>query len=264
MLLGMVEYMQHLEQRQLRSRYINEVYGTLMRVQRDMGPLHDLTACELEEWWESLNVSAGTRNVYLAHLAGFYRWAIRTRKRDEDPTALLVRPRQPRHLPRPIADDRLRYALREAEPPLDAWLALAAYMGLRAHEIAMLCGDDLEGGSLLVRDGKGGRQRVLPLHHEVLRRLGTVDRGPLWTNTRGGVLTANTVSHRANRYLHDLGIPETLHQLRHWFGTNVYRTSRDLRLTQELCGHASPVTTAGYAAWDPSAAAAVVGRLRVD
>ena len=50
----------------------------------------------------------------------------------------------------------------------------------------------------------------------------------------------------------------TLHQLRHAFATEVYRASRDLRLTQELMGHAHPNTTAIYAAYSPGDAAGVV------
>lgn len=58
--------------------------------------------------------------------------------------------------------------------------------------------------------------------------------------------------------MHDCGFPETLHQLRHRFGTGTYHATRDLRVVQELMGHSSPVTTAGYAAFDnPDAVAAV-------
>jgi len=49
--------------------------------------------------------------------------------------------------------------------------------------------------------------------------------------------------------------------LRHRFATAVYRQTLDLRLTQTLLGHASPTTTAMYAAHDISQAGAAVGRL---
>jgi len=38
----------------------------------------------------------------------------------------------------------------------------------------------------------------------------------------------------------------TAHQLRHWFGTNLYAQSHDIRITQEMLGHASSATTAIY------------------
>jgi site-specific recombinase XerC len=51
--------------------------------------------------------------------------------------------------------------------------------------------------------------------------------------------------------------------MRHWFGTSVYRASHDIRLTQELMGHASVATTQLYTAWESEKAAAVVGLLKV-
>jgi site-specific recombinase XerC len=59
-------------------------------------------------------------------------------------------------------------------------------------------------------------------------------------------------------YLRSVGVDATAHQLRHWFGTTVYARSKDLRLTQELMGHASRATTAIYTAWSPLDAARVV------
>ena len=67
-----------------------------------------------------------------------------------------------------------------------------------------------------------------------------------------------TVSHLANQHLADCGADATLHQLRHRFGSSLYKETRDLRLVQDLLGHRSPETTAGYAAWDQRGAAAAV------
>ena len=72
-----------------------------------------------------------------------------------------------------------------------------------------------------------------------------------------------TVSHLSNEYLHEQGISATLHQLRHRFGTVAYQARRDLRMVQELLGHSSPATTAGYAAYAHTDAADVVEQLPV-
>jgi site-specific recombinase XerD len=69
------------------------------------------------------------------------------------------------------------------------------------------------------------------------------------------------VSHLAADYLHDCGIPATLHQLRHRFGTEVYRVDHDLRLVQELLGHRDPATAALYTKIVQADAAAVVEQL---
>jgi integrase/recombinase XerC len=55
-------------------------------------------------------------------------------------------------------------------------------------------------------------------------------------------------------YLNDLGIESTMHKLRHWFGTQTYRTSgHDLLLVKDLLGHARVTTTEGYPALDCAA-----------
>jgi integrase/recombinase XerC len=85
-----------------------------------------------------------------------------------------------------------------------------------------------------------------------------VPRGDGWQNRP---LHPGRVSGLINDYLHSLGIPDTAHSLRHSFGTEFYRASKDIRLTQELMGHASPITTAIYAAADMDSAAALVAAL---
>jgi site-specific recombinase XerD len=55
-----------------------------------------------------------------------------------------------------------------------------------------------------------------------------------------------------NVYLRNIGIPARAHQFRHWFGTEVYRQTLDLRLVGALLGHADLKTTAGYVALVPS------------
>ena len=259
---------QHLEwcrRRELRPTYVDEIRRTLTRLERQIQtPLEKATEAQLETWWDSLAVSPGARNAYIAHVSGFFRYLRHQRIREDDPTERLIRPRQHRGLPRPIDDMRLRRALSTAEAPISVWLALACYMGLRAHEIATIHGEDIRGDRLFVRDGKGGRQRIVPVHPLVAKLLvGSPMSGPVFTNANGGTLKANTVSQRSNRFLHGVGIPDTIHSLRHWFGSAVYRESRDLRLTQELMGHASPLTTAGYAAWNSEAAAEVVNKLKL-
>lgn len=105
---------------------------------------------------------------------------------------------------------------------------------------------------------------MLPIHprvQEALDALPLARAGPLWRGRFGEVVTPSALSKRMNRYLKGLGITATAHQLRHMFATEVYRLSRDLRLTQELLGHSDPATTAIYTAWDQTAAADVVCRL---
>ena len=75
-------------------------------------------------------------------------------------------------------------------------------------------------------------------------------------------MTASHVSHVANRFLRRVGVPDTLHSLRHRYGTQMYAVSGfDLRLCQEFLGHSSPATTAMYVAVDVRASAEVAALL---
>ena len=66
----------------------------------------------------------------------------------------------------------------------------------------------------------------------------------------------------ANQHLHAVGLPVTLHQLRHRFATATLETSRgNLRLVQDLLGHEDPKTTAIYTKWRRSDAVAAVTAL---
>jgi site-specific recombinase XerD len=107
---------------------------------------------------------------------------------------------------------------------------------------------------------------VLPLHPEVLsalNRLPMASRGILFRGDKGGKLTADRTSHLISRFLTETGSEATAHMLRHWFCTKVQDQSGDLRVTQELAGHESPNTTAGYTRLNKSKALAAVMSLRI-
>lgn len=212
-------------------------------------------------------LTARSRHLWLSNLHAFYGWAVRTGRLERDPTADIDRPKLRRTLPRPIGDDDLAVAVMMAEPLMRCWVLLGALAGLRCAEIAGLERDDvLEGQGLLRIVGKGQRERMVPLHPDVLDALrvcGMPTRGAVFRRRSGGPWPAYAVSQAISRYLRDLGIDATAHQLRHWFGTNAYRVSRDIRVVQELLGHSSPVTTAGYTAFAQEAGSAVVEALRL-
>jgi integrase len=79
----------------------------------------------------------------------------------------------------------------------------------------------------------------------------------------GGRHLPETVSIAIREHLRGLGIDATGHMARHWFATEIYAKTHDLRMTQELLGHAHTQTTAGYVAWSPANAAAAIGSLKI-
>lgn len=256
--------------RNLRPSTISQRRYAIGRCERVVGvDLETATSEMLDGWYEGLRLAPESRGTELAHIRQVYKWLQTEGLRADDPTANLARPRTRKRLPRPISDPDLELALFTASTRVLPWLTLAAFAGLRACEIAALRREDLldhvQPRVLIVVDGKGGKQRVVPLHSKIVVLLPTLPRSGLLFHDlkHGGQLPAHRVSQEANKHLHSLGISSTLHSLRHWFGTRVYQESLDIRLTQDLMGHESPVTTAGYAAWTPGKGSAVVDALHL-
>lgn len=261
-------YLRDLARRDLRPIYIYNQRLTLRRLVRflDPGPLLEARSDELTAYLDSRPQTPAARGVEIAHLRGFYRWALDEELLTTDPSRRLIRPRQRRLLPRPMPETDLSRALQNPPERVGPILYLALYAGLRACEIAQLRAEDLTGGIIVINESKGGGMSSVPLAPRLAQELARYPlptRGWLFPRLDGrpGHLSRSRIGQLANQYLHDLGIPSTLHTLRHAFGTNVYRISRDLRQTQELLRHQSPSTTAGYTWIDPVGGHAVLAML---
>lgn len=225
------------------------------------------TRDDIELWLDSLRLAARTRSNYLSCLHSFYEWALENGEIVVDPTAAIRRPKVRQTLPRPIPPEHLRLALDNADAQMRCWLMLGAYQGLRCLEIAGVDREDVIDTEGLLRVlGKGGKERIVPLHPMVFAALDALpmpQRGMLFR--RASLLDrypAYTVSQDINAYLHGLGIPSTAHSLRHYFGTWVLRASHNLRTTQVLMGHSSPTSTAIYTAFDDAGAVEAVRSLQ--
>jgi integrase/recombinase XerC len=202
---------------------------------------------------EGRKIQSDTRYYWIAHFHSFYKWAMLEELIEADPTVAIVRPKTRRTLPHPIEGDDLVMAVRGARPEMRAMLSLAAFAGLRCQEIAGLDRDDIieAKGLIRVRYGKGAKERIVPLHPDVmeaLRCLPLPRTGALFVRPRRGRYSPNWMSACIGRYLHEMGINASAHQCRHWFATEIYAATHDIRITQELLGHSDPATTAGYIA----------------
>lgn len=230
-------------------------------------PLLEATPQELSAWQSSLSVSLSAIGTYSSHVRSFYAWTADEGMISVSPAAKLPMPKLAHRKPRPIPEDDLRVALSCATGQLHLWMVCMAYLGLRAAEVAATHSEDFtETGkrwTLLVH-GKGGKERLVPVPAQVmvLLRPHMAHRGALFTNpASGGVLTAHRVSILVSAHLHGLGQPWTGHTLRHRYGSRMYALSKDLRELQELMGHGSPNTTAGYVASNSAAASKTSDRL---
>lgn len=220
--------------------------------------------------WAGKPLAARTRYGWVSHLGCFYQWAVDHDLLERNPTLRVERPRLRRLLPRPISEGDLRMALdvAAADRTMSAWLTLAAYGGLRCAEIAGLTADRvLLDQSLLLVLGKGQKERVVPAHPrcvEAVSSYGIPKAGFVFRRPRGGRWTDAAVSREGALFFEGLGMGWRMHSLRHRFGTKALEACGNLRTVQELMGHESPNTTAGYAAYSHRAGRAAVLGLDCD
>jgi integrase/recombinase XerC len=267
---------QHLDHLRLLGRAESTIYARRRALARTAAglqvPLTEATAADLMAWRRGLRVAPETIAQYVSHVQEFFAFLLSAGRVAINPAAGIPVPEIGRRLPRPISEPDLMRAMADPPPRIRPWLVLAGWTGLRAKEIALLRREHVLDGVrppvLLVAAGatKGRRERIVPISAFVIRELPITSRsGYLFRrgDGGGGPNTPQIVSQLAAAYLHDLGLADTLHHLRHRFGTMLYRQTRDLRLVQELLGHANPATTAGYAAYDQVSAVAAVAALPV-
>lgn len=225
------------------------------------GQLTTLTPAALEEWLGTFGCAA-TRRAYRADAMALYTWAIRRDLCASNPVALTDSIRVPSTLPRPVPADHLPAILAAAPSDLRLMISLAAYAGLRVAEIAMLEAGDVdlaaETATLMVRHGKGGKDRSVPLHPElaVMLRASGVHAGRYFE------VTPATVGRKIARHLHALGLTATAHKLRASFATELARTSRgNVVLVATLLGHSNLATSQRYIGWQGGPAARAVEQM---
>lgn len=244
------DHIRYCKRKGLRPRTITARHDALIRLRENASaPLLTLTRDQIEDYLDT-KTNDKTRAVYLSHIASFFQWATEEDVVPADPTRKIVKPRVKAGKPHPIDTDDLRRALAHPGPPhVIAWLKVAAYAGLRACEIALIRAEDINrrAGKLSVPEGKGGGHREISIPPVLMAEFDKWPRsGWLWKPD--GPWHYEVVSRLANKHLKDAGVNTTLHSLRHWYATELYRSSgHDLLLVQKNLGHASPTTTQVYA-----------------
>lgn len=232
-------------------------------------PLRDAQIGHILAWEQQVvaGLSPNTRKTYVNHVAAFFRWAVAAGVVTDDPSVMLTRPKTPSPLPRPINEDDLTLALAAASPKMAAMMTLMAYAGLRCMEVAQLQWSDMEMAGdqawLTVRDGKGGKDRQVPLSGTVmrsLRRYGMKGRGTVFLGLNGKQIKATSVSKGINEHLARLAIPYTAHKLRARFATQAAAVV-DTVLVAELCGWESLQTARHYIKPDRERSAQLVAAL---
>ena len=201
----------------------------------------------------------------MSTLRGFFRFLDKT-GRAHNPAIKAVRtPRLPESIPRPLdKDDARTVIVKIAEYSSVPWIQLRDVAlftllygcGLRIDEALSLDRRQAPLGDSILIDGKGGKQRVVPVLPIVARAVTPYleicpharDDGPLFHGARGGRLNAGVVQRQMRKLRDDMALPPsaTPHALRHSFATHLLGAGGDLRAIQELLGHASLSTTQRY------------------
>lgn len=232
--------------------------------------LRDLGTDELAAFLsqrKSDGLSAASLRITTVHLKVFFRWLVTKEKLEMDPAEPLLAPRPDMTLPETLHAVELVKLLESIDPeqPLGrrdlAILELFYSSGLRLSELckARLEMMDSEEGFLRIT-GKGGKTRIVRVGNKARKAI-----ADYLTNERPGLVTKKTSSHifisvrggplspdRVRQIVKEraklAGIDQNVypHLLRHSFATHLLEGGADLRVIQELLGHADISTTQIY------------------
>ena len=198
---------------------------------------------------------------------GWHRFLAREGIEPDDPSGRLRPPKAPRRLPKALTIDQVESLLGapSAEDPLGirdrALLELLYATGARVSEAVGLDVDDLAHGDVLRLRGKGSKERIVPIGsfaraavdaYLTRVRPGLAVKGRasarLFLGARGAPLSRQSawlVIRAAAENAH-ITADVSPHTLRHSFATHLLQGGADVRVVQELLGHASVATTQIY------------------
>jgi integrase/recombinase XerD len=211
--------------------------------------------------------AAASTNRRLTVFKRFFRWAVRERLVDADPTLKLDSARQPLRVPKTLSEAQVEAIL--AAPDVDtslglrdrAMLELLYASGLRVSELVTLKTVHVSLAEAALRvTGKGAKERLVPFgeeaHRWIERYLGEARSeilagqasDALFVTRRGGPMTRQMFWKLLKSHALRAGIaaPLSPHTLRHAFATHLLNHGADLRAVQMLLGHADISTTTIY------------------
>lgn len=273
-------YERHLRSERGRSPHTVRGYLTDLQDLADhlagagVGTWGEVTLADLRSWLAGLDAAGASRATVARRSAaarGFFGWAFRTGAVPRNPASRLVAPKRAKTLPDVLRQDQATALLDIAAVAADdadpvhlrdrAMLELLYASGIRVAELVGLDIDDVDRTELVMRVvGKGDKERTVPFGRpaaEALEawlgsgrpRLVVAGSGPaLFLGARGRRVDPRVVREVVHRLLRETpGAPDLgPHGLRHSAATHLVEGGADIRLVQELLGHASLATTQVY------------------
>jgi integrase/recombinase XerD len=202
----------------------------------------------------------------ISTLRSFHKFLVREGKRGEDPAANLTSPRTWLALPKFLTVEEVERLL--AQPDVgsaqgvrdQAMLEVLYAAGLRVSELAALKTENVNwNGGFLICQGKGGKERIVPLGgsairavkrymEEVRSKLAKSPSPILFLTRRGRAFTRQGIWKLLKAYAARAGLPDRIgpHVLRHSFATHLLERGADLRSVQLMLGHIQITTTQIY------------------
>lgn len=224
---------------------------------------------EYRRFLRTRDLADSSIRVAMVHLRIFFRYLHRRGGLPTDPTALMESGRVTRNIPETLSAETVNHLL--SSIPADdvpygtrdrAMLEMLYGSGLRVSELIALRADqiDWDEGYLRVR-GKGGKTRFVPLGGVAAKALrdyleharpGLQREGQrataLFLSNRGTGLTRDRIWQIIKSRARAAGIAENVypHMMRHSFATHLLENGADLRVIQDMLGHADLATTQIY------------------
>jgi integrase/recombinase XerD len=217
----------------------------------------------------------GTKSAVAGkYLRKFLDWCVRQGYRTDNPAAEIRKPKKPQSLPRRLSYEQAQAILYASfnHPWRSAFersrnhalIATLLFAGLRAKELLSLKMIDvnLTSGVLLVRAGKGNKDRYVPLHHKLRyvltryledrREAGKVSPVLFIGSLQGQPLRYRTLGRICQRLSQATGIKFTPHCLRHTFGSVSVEQNLHLVKLKEIMGHQDISSTMVYLRMAPT------------
>jgi integrase/recombinase XerD len=213
-------------------------------------------------------LTLGTQFGCLAPLKTWFKWLAKENHLLYNPASELTLPKTPKHLPRSILSVvEIEAILNQAEPTTAqgirdrAMLETLYSTGLRRMELPGLAlyDVDLNRRLVFVREGKGKRDRVIPIGQracawvekylrEARPELATGSSETLFLTDYGEAISPEFLAAKVKRYMQFAGVdkPGATHLFRHACATHMLEGGADIRFIQAMLGHASLQTTEIY------------------
>jgi len=214
-------------------------------------------------------LALSTQHSFLAPLKTFFKWLTQENHLLYNPASELMLPKQPKHLPKEILSvEEVEQIL--AQPDYEtaeglrdrAMLETLYSTGLRRMELTALKTYDLDcrRAIVVVREGKGKRDRILPIGERALawvekyledsRPKLAVDlhEEALFLDDWGGAMARDTLAHKVKIHIRNAGVDKKgcCHLFRHAMATHMLDNGADTRFIQAMLGHADLATTQIY------------------